>query len=68
MTSFLFSLYCRYPPYSKFNLSLFQMAATLPDLHSITGTSFCLGLIAAVAAVAAGINYNAILTAVQNAL
>ena len=38
----------RYPPYSKLNLNIFLVAAKLPDLPSITGNTFCLGLLLAV--------------------
>ena len=40
--------FVRYPPYSKLNLNIFQLAAKLPDLPSITGNTFCLGLLLAV--------------------
>ena len=50
----------RYPPYSAFNLSLFQYAAALPDLPSITGTTFSLGLLGAIV-VAIVTNYRSTL-------
>ena len=45
--SYAFDL-VRYPPYSKLNLNIFLVAAKLPDLPSITGNTFCLGLLLAV--------------------